>query len=385
MVKKAPTFSKVAPEILSILEGHIFVAHNVRFDYNFVKASFKSLGLRYTSPHLCTVELSRSVFPNLPSYSLGKLCKSLGVDVKDRHRAFGDTEATNVLFAKIWKSQPMKVMDEIKSDEVVLEHFPEGFNVDDLDEAPEAKGLIILKNSEEQIVFVAKTKNIRNSVLHFFKIPFLNQTNPISLNTQSFEYIEMPSDLSSLVLETKMILMNKPIYNKFIKIPRHRYGLYLKEDENGYEEYCILENSKQQDPPMQKFSSTTKGNKFIQNLHHKLQLNPTHKQVFSTEKYNQLLRTSLRYVSYPYANCWIVEEHTFLEKSVVYVIRSFEFIGYAIVENVKHTDFEQMESLLQKVSETTEIRKGLQQIIHQKKSRVEVIDLGSTVESSERV
>lgn len=378
MVKNAPTFSEVAQEIFALLQGHIFVAHNVRFDYNFVKASFKTIGMRYSSPHLCTVELSRTVFPNLPSYSLGKLCKSLGVELKDRHRAFGDTEATTILFGKIWGKQPEKVIEEIKSDEIVLENFPEKFNIDALDEAPESKGVFILKNEDGQIIYVSKSKNIRNSILSFFKVSFEIQTHPISLHTRSFEYVEMPSDLSSQILETQLIFQYKPVHNKFIKTPKYRYGLYLKKDEQGYESFTVLDISKQKDAPMQRFSSVNKGNKLIQNLHHRLQLNASHKQVFNSEKYNQLLKSSLKYISYPYRHCWIVEENAFLEKSVVYVVKNFVFIGYAVVQDVKHTDFDLMDTLFQQVQETTEIRRGLLQIIHQKKSHIEIIDLGDS-------
>lgn len=378
MVKNAPTFSEVAKDIFDILQGHIFVAHNVRFDYNFVKASFKSIGMRYTSPHLCTVELSRTVFPNLPSYSLGKLCKSLGVELKDRHRAFGDTEATNILFGKIWNKQPETVIEEIKSDEIVLDNFPDSFNVDALDEAPESKGVFILKNEDGQIIYVSKTKNIRSSVLSFFKVSYSKQTHPISLNTRSFEYLEMPSDLSAQILESQLILQYKPMYNKFIKIPKYRYGLYLRSDEQGYESFSILDITKQKDAPIQKFSSVNKGNKLIQNLQHRLQLNPTHKQVFTVEKYNHLLKSTLKYISYPYRHCWIVEENAFLEKSVVYVVKNFEFIGYAIVRDVKHTDFDLMDTLFKPAQETTEIRRGLLQLLNQKKSHIEVIDLGDS-------
>ena len=77
MVQDAPKFYEIAKEVVQYTEGNIFVAHNVRFDYSFLKGEFKSLGYNYQRKQLCTVRLARKVFPGLPSYSLGKLCRSL--------------------------------------------------------------------------------------------------------------------------------------------------------------------------------------------------------------------------------------------------------------------------------------------------------------------
>ena len=103
MVKDAPKFHEVAKEIVQFTEGKIFVAHNVRFDYSFVKKEFADLGYTYQRKTLCTVRLSRSLIPGLPSYSLGKLCKSINIPLELRHRAIGDAEATAKLFDKLIK------------------------------------------------------------------------------------------------------------------------------------------------------------------------------------------------------------------------------------------------------------------------------------------
>ena len=94
MVANAPKFYEVAAKILEMTEGCVFVAHNVGFDYNFVKDEFHSLGYKYKRETLCTVRLSRKLLPNRISYSLGHLCASLGIEIEGRHRAEGDaTEA----------------------------------------------------------------------------------------------------------------------------------------------------------------------------------------------------------------------------------------------------------------------------------------------------
>ncbi|MEQ8811132.1 MAG: 3'-5' exonuclease, partial [Imperialibacter sp.] len=94
MVEDAPRFFEVAKKIVEITEGKIFVAHNVNFDYGFVRHEFKRLGYEFKRDTLCTVKLSRKILPGKSSYSLGNLCKSLGIEIENRHRAGGDAFAT---------------------------------------------------------------------------------------------------------------------------------------------------------------------------------------------------------------------------------------------------------------------------------------------------
>ncbi|RZK42719.1 MAG: 3'-5' exonuclease, partial [Hymenobacter sp.] len=101
MVAAAPRFHEVARKVVEMTEGCVFVAHNVRFDYSFLKKEFADLGYNYSRKTLCTVRLSRSLIPGQPSYSLGKLCQSIGIPLNGRHRAAGDAEATAILFSRL--------------------------------------------------------------------------------------------------------------------------------------------------------------------------------------------------------------------------------------------------------------------------------------------
>ncbi|GAB3952902.1 hypothetical protein GCM10028805_35650 [Spirosoma harenae] len=98
MVQDAPTFADVARDVLSITEDAIFVAHNVSFDFNFVQKELNWLGYDFYRRTVCTVRTSRKLIPGYPSYSLGKLCNSLGIPLNGRHRAQGDAAATVLLF-----------------------------------------------------------------------------------------------------------------------------------------------------------------------------------------------------------------------------------------------------------------------------------------------
>ena len=101
MVNDAPTFKSIAKDLYDILNNNYFVAHNVGFDYSFISHYLKIHGFELDVHKLCTVRLSRKVFPGLASYSLGKLCNSLDIEIESRHRAFGDAKATTILFEKL--------------------------------------------------------------------------------------------------------------------------------------------------------------------------------------------------------------------------------------------------------------------------------------------
>jgi DNA polymerase III subunit epsilon len=105
MVAHAPTFAEVAGQILKYTDGHIFVAHNVSFDYNFIQGEFDNIGYNWEQEKFCTVRMARKYIPGHKSYSLGKICADLGIEIYDRHRAEGDAVATAQLFDMIMRKR----------------------------------------------------------------------------------------------------------------------------------------------------------------------------------------------------------------------------------------------------------------------------------------
>ena len=108
MVQNAPKFYEVAKTIVELTAGRTFVAHNVNFDYNFLKQEFARLEYTFNRKTICTVKLARKLLPGHASYSLGRLCSDLGIEIKERHRAAGDAFATVKLFEILLKKNEMK-------------------------------------------------------------------------------------------------------------------------------------------------------------------------------------------------------------------------------------------------------------------------------------
>ena len=108
MLENKPVFSKIATEINTFTKGCVFVAHNVKFDYRVLKKEFSRIGIRFQRDLLCTIELSKVIFPDLESYSLGKLVSNFGIEINNRHRADGDAQATLDLFCIIKENMSEK-------------------------------------------------------------------------------------------------------------------------------------------------------------------------------------------------------------------------------------------------------------------------------------
>ena len=120
MVATAPTFAEIAEQLIELLADKVFVAHNVNFDYSFLRGQLAACGIQWNATKLCTVRLSRKLLSGLPSYSLGKLCAAVGIELKDRHRALGDAEATAHLFTLLLEKDEQQLIREM-----VLKASPE--------------------------------------------------------------------------------------------------------------------------------------------------------------------------------------------------------------------------------------------------------------------
>ena len=115
MLENKPVFSEIAEEINSFSKGCVFVAHNVKFDYRVLKKEFSRIGMKFQRNLLCTIELSKVIFPDMKSYSLGKLVSNLGIEINNRHRADGDAEATLNLFIMLMKNIERDKLDKLVS------------------------------------------------------------------------------------------------------------------------------------------------------------------------------------------------------------------------------------------------------------------------------
>jgi len=243
MVLEAPKFYELAKKIVELLEGAIFVAHNVRFDYTFIKNEFKSLGYTFTKRQLCTVKLSRRAFPGLNSYSLGNLIREFDISVNARHRALDDTLATVELFEKIIESFDSTDALKLFINQGIKEaQLPKGISIDQLHELPEEPGVYYFINEHNRVVYIGKAKNIKQRVFqHFNKVTAKAAKLYQQVHEISFELTG--NELIALLFEAHEIKTRKPEINKALRRTSFPYFLGLISDEEGYETLQVLKTS----------------------------------------------------------------------------------------------------------------------------------------------
>ena len=235
MVKDAPPFDKVAPIIFDLLHDKIFIAHNVNFDYSFIKHQLKQSGFDLAVKKLCTVRLSRKVFPGLPSYSLGNLCCLFNILMIDRHRADGDAKATVLLWEKLLANNGKIYVEAMLKKNSGEQWLPLHLSKNAITNLPDKPGVYYFYNSKDKIIYIGKAINIRKRVSTHFTHNNPDRKRQIFLrNICKITYTQCATELEAIVLESAEIRRLWPIYNLSQKQPAQKFGLYLFEDNRGY-------------------------------------------------------------------------------------------------------------------------------------------------------
>jgi DNA polymerase III subunit epsilon len=231
MVKDAPKFFEIGKKIVELTEGAIFVAHNVRFDYEFVKEEFARLGFIFTRRQLCTVKLTRKIYPGLPSYGLGNLITHFGISVDHRHRALDDTRATTEIFHGIITGNLHHgVIKELVSQGIKEALLPEGITSEMILDIPDLPGVYHFYDENKDLQYIGKSLNIRRRIVEHFS-DLSKKGNQIFQVVRSIQYFPTGGELSALVLEAKEIKEFRPPINKVLKTRESNYALYLVENE----------------------------------------------------------------------------------------------------------------------------------------------------------
>ncbi len=168
MVENAPKFDAIAERVYELLKDKIFVAHNVNFDYSFVKHHLALAGYDLQCKKLCTVRLSRKIFPGLASYSLGKLCTSLAINIENRHRAGGDAAATAILLAYYLQSDTEGHIDQSLNRSSKEQVLPPNLSRSVIDNIPQKPGVYYFKDHKSTVIYIGKAKNLQKEGLFPF-------------------------------------------------------------------------------------------------------------------------------------------------------------------------------------------------------------------------
>ncbi len=246
MVADAPKFYEIAKKIVELTEDAIFVAHNVSFDFGFVREEFARLGYTYSRKQLCTVRLSRRVFPGLPSYSLSNLKKHFGIYAERSHRALDDTLATVQVFEHILAVQhgagDLRSLVNFGIKEAKL---PAAVTLERLHALPETCGVYYLHGDGGEVIYVGKSLNIRKRLFEHFADPS-SKGEKLRQGVADISFEETGSELAALLLESAEVKRLLPRVNRALRARSYAGCVFTYTDQNGYRCLAIGKRSGKQ-------------------------------------------------------------------------------------------------------------------------------------------
>ena len=218
MVADAPPFEAVANELKTRLKGRLFVAHNARFDYGFVRQEFRRLGDRFQADVLCTVRLSRALFPEHHKHSLDTLIARHNLAANDRHRALADAD----LIWQFWQTlrrdlDDARILDAV-TQQLKRPSLPPQLPPDALDDLPEAPGVYLFHGENDALLYVGKSVNLRSRVLSYFAPgKSENRELRITRDIRRIDWIETAGELGALLLESRLVKERQPVHNRRLR------------------------------------------------------------------------------------------------------------------------------------------------------------------------
>ena len=234
MVAGQPPFDELALQIKRELEGKIFVAHNARFDYGFIKASFKRLGLDFRPKVLCTVKLSRLLFPQQARHNLDTIIAAHGLTVSARHRALGDAD----LLLQFWRvcektfgpARLLEAMNQLLGSV----SLPPNISQSVIDAIPDTPGCYIFYGEHQAPLYIGKSITMRSRVMsHFQSALTVRKEMKLSQQVHHIEWIETSGELSALILEAKLIKERMPSMNVKLRRSQDLCAWQLSQEPSG--------------------------------------------------------------------------------------------------------------------------------------------------------
>lgn len=274
MVENEKLFSSIADYLYELLHDKIFVAHNVNFDYSFIKHHLAQEGYQLNCKKLCTVRLGRKIVQGAAGYGLGKICRHLGIVINERHRAAGDAAATVQLFHHLLKNDHngcVAAMLKVNSKEQCA---PPNLPVEQIKKLPDRPGVYYFHDEKGKVIYVGKAKNIAKRVnSHFANNNPAKQKQEFLRKIYNITYQMCATELMAFILESVEIKKLWPRQNSSQKRFEQSYALYSFEDRNGYIRLAIEKKNKNL-TPLYTFNLITEGHNLLRKLCDQFQLCP---------------------------------------------------------------------------------------------------------------
>jgi DNA polymerase-3 subunit epsilon len=236
MVADAPTFHDLRAEVRRRLDGRLFVAHNARFDYGFVRNEFRRAGEKFSAPVLCTVRLSRALFREHARHNLDTLIERYGLECDQRHRALGDAAVLPPLLAAFEQAVGPERLHEAATRALNDSRLPPHLPADLADDLPEGPGVYLFRGEGGALLYVGKSRNLRSRVFdHFASEHRSSKESKLARQVRSVEWHETGGELGALLLESRLVKELSPSENRRLRKPAELSCIRLHEADVGIE------------------------------------------------------------------------------------------------------------------------------------------------------
>lgn len=241
-LKGSQSFHQIAGELEDILRGAIFVAHNVRFDYSFLKQEFKRTGRTFLPKQLCTVKLSRALYPEQKSHKLEVLIARHGFTYEKRHRAYDDALVLWQFMQKMYREFPAEIINAAVARQIRQPAIPKGIPHELIKDLPETPGVYIFEDESGKPLYIGKSINIKKRVLqHFGRDHDDSKEFKIAQTIKNISFITTGGELAALLLESQMVKDMHPLYNRKLRKTDKLLLAKGTYDEDGYMRVALEE------------------------------------------------------------------------------------------------------------------------------------------------
>ncbi len=381
MVSEAPPFSHIAETVFNHLEGRIFIAHNVNFDYSFIKYHLKEAGLEFNARKLCTVRLSRTAFPGFKKYGLDALCGELNIMNGERHRATGDAEATAILFDMIIRASGTKLIKEYLKKDNREQILPANLPKEHVANLPYVPGVYYFHDAKGKVIYVGKAKSIKQRVVsHFTGFDTGSKRQGFLKQIHAITYKETPTEFTAYLFESIEIKRLWPQYNYSQKKLEWQFAIYMYEDNRGYLRLAMDKKRKHLHPIIT-FSNKTEGYRILWKLVKDFGLDaglcfldttapPANEDV---EEYNNKVNSALQWIEQQKETYVIAEALRGNQWSVVMVERG-KFYGMGLLDEEPVFSIEELKDRITPYAENEVIRSMIATFITKYPDKVKRFD-----------
>ena len=231
MVAGAPTFSAVADAVAERIADCVFVAHNARFDHGFLKHAFARAGRPFSARPLCTVRLSRRLYPEADGHGLDAIVARHGLAVADRHRALGDARALWAFVQVLYRTFPADVVADAAKRLLKIPSLPPQLPPDSLERLPEAAGVYLFYGENPLPIYIGKSVNLRERVGAHFAGDWQAETDlRLSQEIRRIEHEETAGELGALLREAVLVKTLLPAHNRKLRRKEEAGVLVLDPD-----------------------------------------------------------------------------------------------------------------------------------------------------------